>query len=66
MVVVDNPGIGKVTFAKNLTEWEMVSSTYIDYLITCRWYLKEITKQFTELTGRYPLMSKKLLGSWQK
>ncbi|MGO0916406.1 hypothetical protein ACTPEM_25255, partial [Clostridioides difficile] len=31
----NNPGIGKVSFAKNMTEWKMFSTNFIDYWITC-------------------------------
>lgn len=61
----NNPGIGKVTFAKNLTEWEMFGTNYIDYWITCGNNPKEITEQYTCVTGRVPKMPKKLLGLWQ-
>lgn len=61
----NNPGIGKVTFAKNLTEWEMYGTNYIDYWITVGENLKEITRQFTGVTGRSPSMPRELLGLWQ-
>ena len=61
----NNPGIGKVTFAKNITEWEMFGTDYIDYWITSGNSPKEITEQYTNVTGRVPKMPKKLLGLWQ-
>lgn len=61
----NNPGIGKVTFAKNITEWEMYGTNYIDYWITAGENAKEITKQYTNVTGRVPEMPKGLLGLWQ-
>lgn len=61
----NNPGIGKVTFAKNITEWEMFGTDYIDYWITSGNSPKEITEQYTNVTGRVPKMPEKLLGLWQ-
>lgn len=61
----NNPGIGKVTFAKNITEWEMFATDYIDYWITSGDSPKEITEQYTRVTGRVPKMPDNLLGLWQ-
>lgn len=61
----NNPGIGKVTFAKNITEWEMFGTDYIDYWITAGDSPKQITEQYTGVSGRSPNMPKDLLGLWQ-
>ena len=61
----NNPGIGKVTFAKNLTEWEMSGSDYIDYWITAGDTPKEITVQYTDVTGRCTEFEESQLGLWQ-
>lgn len=61
----NNPGIGKVTFAKNITEWEMFGTDYIDYWITAGNSPKEVTEQYTNVTGKVPEMPEKLLGLWQ-
>lgn len=61
----NNPGIGSVTFAKNLTEWSMRATTYIDYWITVGDTPKEILNQYCLVTGFAPLMPKRLLGLWQ-
>lgn len=61
----NNPGIGEVTFAKNLTEWKMKATNSIDYWITTGSNLKEISKNYAEVTGKVPLMPKKMLGLWQ-
>ncbi|TLQ39866.1 DUF4968 domain-containing protein [Ruoffia tabacinasalis] len=61
----NNPGIGEVTFAKNITEWYMKSTKSIDYWITTGDNLKEISKNYADVTGKVPLMPKKLLGLWQ-
>lgn len=61
----NNPGIGKVTFAKNLTEWEMYGTNYVDYWITAGDDPKQITEQYTSVSGRVPDMPDDLLGLWQ-
>lgn len=61
----NNPGIGKVTFANNLTEWEMYGTNYIDYWVTVGENPKEILERYTEVTGRTPKMPENLLGLWQ-
>lgn len=61
----NHPGIGKVTFAKNMTEWEMYGTDYIDYWITAGDTPKEITEQYTSVSGRVPDMPDNLLGLWQ-
>ena len=61
----NNPGIGKVSFAKNMTEWEMYGTDYIDYWITASDSLKDISEQYANVTGKVPEMPKNLLGLWQ-
>lgn len=61
----NNPGIGKVSFSKNLTEWNMFSTQYIDYWVTVGKNPKEILKNYAKVTGHAPIMPKKLLGLWQ-
>lgn len=61
----NNPGIGKVTFAKNITEWEMYGTNYIDYWITAGDSPKQIIEQYTAVTGRAQEVPQRLLGLWQ-
>lgn len=61
----NNPGIGRVTFAKNLTEWEMPSTKYIDYWISAGDTPKQLSEQYAKVTGTVPIFPKKLLGLWQ-
>ncbi len=61
----NNPSIGKVTFASNITEWESVRSSEIDYWITVGETPKEIIKNFTDVVGRAPDFPQDLLGLWQ-
>lgn len=61
----NNPGYGNVTFAKNLTEWEMVSTRFIDYWITVGENPKSIAEQYSSVTGTVPKLPKNLLNLWQ-
>lgn len=61
----NNPGIGRVSFAKNITEWKMFSTNFIDYWITCGESPKELSKNYSQVTGTVPMMPENLLGLWQ-
>ncbi len=61
----NNPGIGRVSFAKNMTEWKMFSTKFIDYWITCGESPKELNKNYSQVTGTVPMMPENLLGLWQ-
>lgn len=61
----NNPGIGEVTFAKNLTKWVMQETDYIDYWVTVGDTPKEILHNYSDVTGKVPLMPENLLGLWQ-
>ncbi|HFD3554347.1 TPA: TIM-barrel domain-containing protein, partial [Enterococcus faecium] len=61
----NNPGIGEVSFAKNITRWKMYSSDYIDYVIISGNEPKEILRNYSNLTGKVPKMPDSLLGLWQ-
>lgn len=61
----NNPGIGKVTFSKNITEWSMYSTQYIDYWVTVGDTPKEILTNYADVTGHAPVMPDNLLGLWQ-
>lgn len=61
----NNPSIGRVSFGKNLTEWESDRSSEIDYWITVGDYPKDLLAHFTEVTGRAPDFPDDLLGLWQ-
>ncbi|MGX2944827.1 glycoside hydrolase family 31 protein [Enterococcus alishanensis] len=61
----NNPGIGEVNFAKNLTEWKMFGTHFIDYWITCGEEPKEILQKYANVTGKAPKMPNHLLGLWQ-
>lgn len=61
----NNPAIGKVTFAKNGTEWVAESSKQMDYWIVASDDPKTIEKTYTALTGRAPMMPDYGMGFWQ-
>lgn len=61
----NNPGIGEVSFAKNITRWEMAATDYIDYWIIAGDQPKEILRNYGEVTGKVPKMPDNLLGLWQ-
>lgn len=61
----NNPAVGHVNFANNLTEWTAESTKEMDYWITVGDTPAEITGKFTAAVGRAPAMSKDYLGFWQ-
>lgn len=61
----NNPGIGKVSFAKNITEWQLQSTTYLDYWITAGDTPAQIEERYATVSGKVPKMPDNLLGLWQ-
>lgn len=61
----NNPGIGRVNFANNCMTWHMVTTSYIDYWITAGDTPKEIEHDYTNVTGRTPMMPEYAMGFWQ-
>ena len=61
----NNPGIGKVIFGSNETQWDMESIQQIDYWVTVADTPAEILQQYTEVTGRVPMMPDYGMGFWQ-
>lgn len=61
----NNPGIGEVTFANNLTEWTSIDSDFIDYWICAEDTPKQIISAYANVTGYVPQMPKFALGLWQ-
>ena len=61
----NNPGIGNVVFGKNITEWTMDGTSGIDYYITSGDTPAEILENYTDVTGRVPMINEKYLGFWQ-
>lgn len=61
----NNPAVGKVGFAKNITEWTALSSSQIDYWITAGDTPAEIEQNYAAVTGTVPMMPEYALGLWQ-
>lgn len=61
----NNPAVGRVSFAKNLTEWNAQSTRQMDYWIAAGENPKQLLCRYTAVTGRAPLFPDALTGLWQ-
>ena len=61
----NNPAVGRVTFANNLTEWIARSTRQMDYWICAEENPKEILTSYIAVTGRAPMFPDSLMGLWQ-
>ena len=61
----NNPAIGKVTFGRNVTEWEAASTRQLDYWITAGDNPAEIEEAYAGAVGKVPMMPEYGLGFWQ-
>lgn len=61
----NNPAVGQVNFAKNITEWTAESTKEMDYWITVGDKPSQIVENFTAAVGRAPALTKDYLGFWQ-
>ena len=61
----NNPAVGRVSFGKNLTEWEAACCKDMDYWITAADDPKGLLRNYTEVTGRAPMMPESAMGFWQ-
>lgn len=61
----NNASIGEVVFGKNQKIWKANNTNCIDYIVTVGETPKTIISNFTEMTGRSPVIAKNLLGLWQ-
>ncbi|MBQ8344954.1 MAG: glycoside hydrolase family 31 protein [Clostridia bacterium] len=61
----NHPGVGKVFFGKNRTEWTAEAADELDYWITVGDTPKEIMESFTQVSGRSPAFPDNALGLWQ-
>lgn len=61
----NNPAIGDVNFAKNLTEWHSLSTKEMDFWITAGDKPNEIEEQYAAVTGTVPMMPDYAMGYWQ-
>lgn len=61
----NNPAVGHVNFAKNITEWVSEQTKQMDYWITAEDSPSKILENYTAATGRAPVLSDEYLGFWQ-
>lgn len=61
----NNPAIGQVTFANNVTVWEAECSEHIDLWITAGDNPAEIEEAYATATGKTPMMPDFATGFWQ-
>lgn len=61
----NNPAIGYVHFAKNITEWVIESTRQLDYWITVADTPAEIEQSYASVSGTVPMMPDFALGLWQ-
>ena len=60
-----NPAVGRVIFAKNITEWKANSTRQMDYWLTVADTPAEIEHTYASVTGTVPMMPEYGLGFWQ-
>lgn len=60
----NNPAIGTACFGTNGTIWSVEQTQKIDYWVTCG-NPAEIEENYTEVTGRTPMMPEFAMGFWQ-
>jgi alpha-D-xyloside xylohydrolase len=61
----NNPAIGRVTFGKNVTEWQATRTAQLDYWITAGDTPAEIEEAYATATGKTPMMPDWATGFWQ-
>lgn len=61
----NNPAIGEVLFAKNVTEWRAQSAVRLDYWITAGDTPAQIEESYAAVAGTVPMMPEYGLGFWQ-
>ena len=61
----NNPAVGHVNFAKNITEWVAESTKEMDYWFTVGDTPAKIVENYTAAVGRAPVMPDNYLGFWQ-
>ncbi|MEG2605272.1 MAG: glycoside hydrolase family 31 protein [Clostridia bacterium] len=61
----NNPGVGRVSFAKNRTEWVARSTKGLDYWITAADEPAQIMEAYADATGHPTMMPEYAMGFWQ-
>ncbi len=61
----NNPAIGHVFFANNITEWHAITSKQLDFWVTAGDTPAEIVSAYAGVTGKVPMMPEYGMGFWQ-
>ena len=61
----NNPAYGRISLARNCTEWIAEVTDIIDYWVTTGSTPAEILEKYTEVTGRVPMIPEFAVGFWQ-
>ncbi|MBO7405659.1 MAG: family 31 glucosidase [Clostridia bacterium] len=61
----NNPAIGRVTFAENVTQWEVEATSSVDYWITAADTPAGILLNYADVAGHASPLPDSLLGLWQ-
>lgn len=61
----NNPGVGRAVFGKNIMSFECYSTKQMDYWVCAGDTPAEIIEQYTEVTGKVPMMPDYAMGFWQ-
>jgi alpha-D-xyloside xylohydrolase len=61
----NNPAVGRVSFARNGTDWEAECTQQLDYWVTAGSTPRQIVEQYALVTGRPPMMPERGLGFTQ-
>ncbi len=61
----NNPAVGRVEFAANLTRWRAEATPGLDYWITAGDGAQQILSSYLDATGRPPVMPDWATGFWQ-
>lgn len=61
----NNPGVGEVSFAKNLTDWKARATKEMDFWITAGDTPHQIEEQYAAVAGTVPMMPDYAMGYWQ-
>lgn len=61
----NNPAVGEVSFAKNLTDWKARATKEMDFWITAGDTPHQIEEQYAAVAGTVPMMPDYAMGYWQ-
>ena len=61
----NNPAVGQVAFANNITQWEVASCKQLDYWVVAGDTPAEIEEAYARVTGTVPMMPDYAMGFWQ-